>query len=98
MLGGQPDPGFARVVDAIVAAGADGVPVVAVVLEAGTAASLGAALDARGSAGPSELLTGVPRGRDLFEAIESAVTSSADDVAARPGVPVRRAEGSSPDR
>lgn len=34
---------------------------------------------------PSELLIGVPRGRDLWEALEAAITSTADDVARRPG-------------
>lgn len=76
-------PAVGRAAEAIVAAGASGVPVVAVVLEPATSEALDAAL----TASPSELLIGVPSGRDLFEALESAVTSSAADVAARPGVP-----------
>ncbi|MEY3019473.1 MAG: hypothetical protein RLZZ272_457 [Actinomycetota bacterium] len=98
VLGGEDGAALPGVVDAIAGAGSDGTPVVLVVLEPGTAEALDTALAARGVPAPSELLVGVPRGRDLFEALESAVTSTADEVAARPGVPIRRAEGPSPDR
>lgn len=100
--GEAPDPGDAvDAIVAAAASGVPTVAVVlepatADALDAALAAALdtvpdpapGSATDAAWStAAPSELLIGVPRGRDLFEAVESAVTSSASEVAARPRPP-----------
>lgn len=73
---------------ALATAGERSMPAVVVVADEGTAAALDRMIDAAGVPAPCELVIGVPRGRDLFEALESAVTSGADEVAARPSLPV----------
>ena len=67
----------------VAAAHAREVPVVAIALDPESADALDAALATTDEREPSELLVGVPRGRDLFEALESAVTSTRDEVDAR---------------